>query len=364
MKINKTYKFKLQLNSQQVNRVSSWIGACRVLYNLAKETSEISYQSGKPVNYYSLAKQLTELRKEVEWINDVPVHTCQDVIERYDKAMKNFFSGRAKYPRWAKKGQYNSITLKSVKQDSYNRLKLPKLGSIKYFASQEIKGQLRRATITKEVDGYYISVLTQQELSVLPNLNENQAGIDMGISFFAVTSDGEYIDNQRFLKTTLPELRRQQRKLSRKIKRSNNWYKQLKVVQRLHKKVSNQRKDFLHKLSTRLVKENGLIAIESLNIKGMVKSRLAQAISDVAWGEFHRQLEYKASWYGSQFEKVDAKYTSQECSKCGHIAKGNRLTQSQFKCVSCGHSANADEDASKVILGRAMSTLTKRKAVA
>lgn len=355
-----TYKFKLKLTSVQEEKLIRWIGVCRYIYNIAKEARECAYKAhGINWSYYDLCKQLTELRQE-DWIKEIPVHTEQDVLERLEMSFKNFFDGRAKYPKWASKDKYNSITFKSVKQDTHNRVKLPKIGSVKYFASREMMGDLKRATIIKEVDGFYICITAKQEVSACHDAQfcENQAiGIDAGISCFAVTSDGEYIENPRFLKTTLPELRRQQRSLSRKKKGGLNRDRQRQKVAKLHQKVSNQRKDFLHKTSTGLVSKSNTIIVENLNIKGMVRSSLGQAISDVAWGSFQTMLEYKCDRDGRTFLKVNPAYSSQECSVCGHTSKDNRLTQSQFKCVSCGHTANADEDAAKVILGRGTSYL-------
>lgn len=364
MRITKTYKFKLRLTKPQEATIHRWIQTCCYLYNVAKEAREEGYRNGKPINYYGLAKQLTDVRAEFDWVRELPAQTEQDVLERLESAYQNFFSGRAKYPRWAKKGKYNSITFKSVKVDTHNRVKLPKIGSLKYFASQELVGELRRATIIEEADGYYICILTKQEIVPIEVPNENQVGIDMGISYFAVTSGGEYIENPHFLKNSLGKMRVEQRSLARKRQGSNSRAEQKVKVARLHQTVRRQRMDFLHKLSTRVVQDNNLIVVEDLNIKELAKSSVFSGhISDVAWGEFHRQLEYKSQWNGRDFIKVDPAYTSQECSHCGHIDEENRLTQSQFCCMSCGHLANADEDAAKVILGRGTTDVSKRRQI-
>lgn len=365
--ISKTYKFKLKLTSNQENHIDRMIGSCRVVYNLAKETKEYAYKSrGVSLSAYNLMKQLTDLKYEVEWLKETPAQTLQDSIERLDKAYKSFFKGGG-YPKWAKKHKYNSITFKQVKQDTYNRVKLPKIGSVKYFFSQEMKGELRRATIIKENNNYYICILTKQEVSDLPYVSYDsqvEIGLDMGISYFCVTSQGQYFDNPRYLQNSLKQLRIENRSLARKKLSSNNWYKQKLVVGKLHTKVKNQRNDFLNKVSTQLIKENGLIAIENLNVKGMIKSRLSQSISDVAWGKFFEQLEYKAEWYDRKVIRINPAYTSRECSKCGYTSKENRKTQSKFECVSCGFESNADFNASKNILGRALSSVSKREALA
>lgn len=171
----------------------------------------------------------------------------------------------------------------------------------------------------------------------------------MGIKYFCVTSDAEFIDNPKFLEKQLKKLRVENRKLSRQKKSSSRWHKQVNVIARLHKKVTNARRDFLHKKSTYFATNYQRVGIEDLQITKMVKGILSRHINDVAWGAFFIMLEYKVT----NLVKVNPSYTSQECSKCGHTCKENRVTQSIFKCVSCGHESNADLDAAKVIEGRA-----------
>lgn len=384
MTITKTYKFKLKSTVAQEKYFSDCISHCRYLYNVAKEAKEWAYKSyGLTLNYYDLANELPILKKQEPWLKEVPSQTLQDVLTRLDLAFKSFFKGGG-YPSWAKKHKYNSITFKSIKQDTYNRVILPKIGSVKYFASQQIKGKLCIATVIKELDGYYICIVAKQEMEpVLKSISESHAiGIDMGISYFSVTSDGQFIDNPRFLKTELQRLRSEQRSLARKVKFSNNWYKQKEKVQKLYLKIKRKRLDFLHKLSTRLVKENDTIIVENLQLKNMTKnskgtaeshgknvaakSGLNRSLLDLGAGIFFNQLEYKSKWKGKNFLKVNPAYTSQECSKCGHTSKNNRKNQSKFECESCGHTANADLDASEVIKLRGLekSSVTKRKAIA
>jgi len=362
--INKTYKFKLKLTNNQKNRIDNWINTCRAVYNLALETKSTTYKSHRiSLSCFDLIKQLFELRNEFDWIKDVPYGSLQDVIERLDKAYISFFKGRG-FPKFIDKARYNSITFKLIKIDTHNRVKLPKIGSIKYFNSQEIKGELRRATITRENNNYYISILTKQKTSDLPYLCDSQTkiGLDMGITNFLVTSDGEYINNPRFLEKSLKQLRVEQRSLERKTQGSSNYYKQNKVVSKLYNKTKNQRKDFLDKFSTKLVLENDLLAIEELGVEGMRKDKnVSRLISDVGWGMFFEKLKYKTDWYGGCIEGVNPAFTSQTCNICGYIDKKNRLTQSKFKCIKCGYEENADLNASKNILDRALSNLRERE---
>jgi len=221
VQINKTYKYKLKLTKTQQNTVDSWLHTCRAIYNLALDTKIYAYRSNKiSLSYYDLIKQLTELKREkgYEWVKEVPSQSLQDVLERLDKAYQTFFR-RGGFPKFSKKSKYRSITLKnnnnSLRKDGHNRITLPKLGSIKYFWSREIEGEIRRATIIKEVDGYYISVLTKQEIDVNPiEFNsENQAiGIDVGVKYFLVSSDGEFVENPQFLQSHKKQMRILQRK--------------------------------------------------------------------------------------------------------------------------------------------------------
>ncbi len=360
VEIIKTYKYKLKLTKDQAKRVDSWIHTSRFVYNLALEIKIHVYNSRKiNLSFYDLSKQLTGLRKEYNWVKDVPFATLQDAIERLDKSYKKFFKG-AGFPKFINKDKYKSIAFKTVKERD-GKIVLPKLGSVKYFNSRPIKGELRRATIIKENNNYYISVLTKQERETTVRTHDRQVGIDVGVSFFLTLSNGEQVENPRHILKYEKQLRIEQRSLARKVKGSKSRQKQKLKVSKLHEKIRNVRKDFLHKQSTEITNRFDLIAVEALKVKNMMKfGYLSKHIADVSWGEFFRQLEYKSDWYGNTFVKVDPKYTSQTCNDCGSIDKKSRISQSKFVCTSCGTESNADINASKNILGRAMSSLTER----
>jgi len=328
------------------------------VYNVAKETKEVAYQSGVTLSENNLSKQLTEAKKEFPWLADVHSQTLQSVIEQLDNSYKNFFSGRAKYPKWASKRLWKSF---SFKQGNVTRANpkgtlrqtdkgfiLPKFGEVKVFNNRVVDGQIKIARLIKKAGSIYLHVEAKIEDKVYCT-NENQVGIDMGVTFFAVTSDGEYVDNPKFLGRQLKKLRVEQRKLSRKFKKgerqSKNFYKQVKVVARLHKKVADARKDFLHKQSTHFATNYSTVMHEDLKIKPMIKSEYSKYINDVSWGAFFEMLYYK-----TKVIKVNPAYTSQTCSVCGHVDKDNRKTQDRFKCTACGHSENADFNAAKNIL--------------
>ncbi len=352
----KTYTYKVYNNEKAEHKFNKWLGVTRCVFNLAKETKEISYKCGVSLTGYDLAKQLTECKKEFSWLKEVNAQTLQETIERLDASFKNFFSKRAKYPKWAKKRNWKSFGFKQGIRQTEKGFYLPKFGNIKVHNYKRIEHEIKTARLVKKADGIYLHITIEIPNKAYCN-NENQVAIDMGIKYFLVTSDGEFIDNPRFLQKQLKKLRVEQRKLSRKKKFSNRWKKQVGVIGRLHKKVVDCRKDFLHKQSTYLATTYGNIAIENLMISKMIVGNYSKHISDVSWGAFFEMLKYKAN----NLVKVNPAYSSQECSKCSHTCKENRITQSLFKCVKCGHEANADLDAAKIIEGRAFPNNRERR---
>lgn len=358
MKLIKTYKYKLKLTNTQKQLVDEYINTSRCLYNLALETRLYAYSSHKVYwNYYDLSSQLTELRKEFDWIRKLPSNTCQDVLERQEKAFKSFFKGGG-FPKFAKKDKYNSVTFKNVKQHTRNRFKIEKLGSIKYFNSRDIEGKIQRATITRKNNNYFISVTVKQNVEPL-KINENSIiGIDLGITKLATLSNGNSYDNIKTLEKYQYKLRIEQRSLSRKKKGSNSRYKQKIKVNKLHNKISNIRKDYLHKITTEITNQYDNVIIEDLNISKMLSNKtLSKSISDASWGMFKEMLEYKSK----NLVKINPAYTSQTCNECGTVDKKSRISQSEFVCTSCGNIDNADVNASKNILREGISQISQRK---
>ena len=379
----KSYKYKLKTNHKQAEKLNAWINTCRAVYNLALQTKIEAYQTRfvvtsektKPLSLtkFDLIKQLPSLKKEFEWIKDVPSQAMQNVIERMDKAYQSFFKGGG-FPKYAKKGVYKSILFKQGIRYSSKHITLPKIGKIKYFNSKNIpdNSTVKNAIVSKEVDGYYISLVIEQiteKKHFDPKSNNQAVGLDIGVNLFYALSNGQIKENPRILKSFESELRIAQRALARKIKRSNNWYKQVENIKKIHLKIKRIRQDFSQKASTQLIENFSQIAVENLKLKNMTKSSkgdqenhgkmvkqksgLNRVILDVGIGEFFRQLEYKSKWYDREFVKVDPKYTSQTCNICGHKSKENRKTQAKFECVNCGHKENADVNAAKNILARA-----------
>ena len=341
----------------QKERLSSWVGACRYVFNLAKETKEYAYKAyGISLSYNDLQNQLPQLKTEA-WIKDVPGQTLQNAVKRMDLAYQSFFRG-AGYPKWAKKDHYNSITFPQNVKVIGNRVKLPKLGGVRFFNSRPIAGKIKTATVSRTVSGWYISITCEVDRAAnrqepLPE-SDQRIGVDMGLSHLAITSEGELIENPRHTKKYERQLRVAQRSLSRKVRGSNNRAKQKRTVARLHEKIRNTRKDCHHKVSSRLVSENQAIVVEDLAVSNMVKNRrLSKAISDAGWSQFTTILEYKCNWYGREFVRVPPAYSSRDCSSCGHRTEKMPLNIRFWTCPQCSAEHQRDVNAAKNLLGRA-----------
>lgn len=356
----RTYKRKLILNKSQEQRIASWIGTCRYVYNVALEIQIQSYKAfQKKLHKFELMKQLTEI-KDIEWIADVPSQTLQNVIDRLDRSYQNFFrtykSGGG-FPKFANKHKYKSILLKSLKVNQHSVI-LPKIGKVRMFKDASIEGNPKTATIIKEPTGYFICIQCE-DVPQKFNSESQAIGLDLGISHFCVDSSGNFVSNLRHFKKHERRLRIENRALSRKKKGSNRWKNQAKKLAILHHKISNVRKDFLHKESTRIAKKYATVYMEDLNIKGMSKNHhLSKHILDCGWGEFKSMLEYK-----TKVVLVNPKYTSQRCSRCGEVDKNSRLSQSEFCCTSCGYISNADVNAAQNILSKGIALGRQRESI-
>lgn len=356
----RTYKRKLILSKSQEQRISSWIGTCRFVYNMALDIQIQSYKAyQKKIHKFELMKQLTEI-KDIYWISDVPSQSLQNVIERLDRSYQNFFRTFKKgggFPKFANKHKHKSILLKHIKVNQISVI-IPKIGKLRIFKDALIIGVPKTATIIKEPTGFFICI----QCDNVPNkLNsENQAiGLDMGISHFCIDSNGNFISNPKHFKKYERKLRSENRSLSRKKKGSNSWVRQAKKLSLLHHTISNVRKDFLHKESTKIAKNYSTVFMEDLNIKNMSKNKnLSKHILDAGWGMFKTMLQYKTT-----VVLVNPKYTSQTCSECGEVDKNSRLSQSEFVCTSCGHISNADFNAALNILSRGTALSRQRKSI-
>ncbi|WP_457626895.1 RNA-guided endonuclease TnpB family protein, partial [Persephonella sp.] len=326
-------------------------------------------EQGTKWNYYEYKKKLPQLKEEYPYLKQANSQSLQESVKNLDRAYKNFFEGRAEFPKFKKKKSKQTIHIPQhfeIKRASKKKglLKIPKLKTkIPIKMHRQIEGKIRSISITKTPDGrYYLNVLTKREIKPLKSTNKT-AGVDVGIKEFAIIYDGEntyHIENPKYLQEAEKKLIKLQRQLSRKQKGSKNYEKARQKVAKQHQKIVNQRKDFLHKVSSAITKQYDAIVVESLNIKGMIQNeKLSKQIADVSWYEFMRQLEYKARWYGRQIIKADRFYpSSKTCSVCGY--KNDQLTLSvrKWQCPVCKTVHDRDENASKNLYKVGLTHLT------
>lgn len=339
----KAFKYRIYPNQEQEVLLSKHFGHCRFLWNLALETKTNAYLSAK-VNYsrFDLQKQLVELKKECEWLKEVNSQSLQSVLQNLDLAYKKFFKG-AGFPKFKSKHDKQSFHIPQNVKVEGGKLVIPKFNKqgINIKLHRPLRGTIKSATITRTSTGkYFVSILCDTGIECPPKtevIEDTTVGIDLGIKGFAVTSDGEVITNPKLLRNCIDRLKVLQRRASKKKKGSSNRKKANKRVALLHEKIKNQRQDFLHKVSSRLVSENQTICLENLDVSNMMKNHcLAQAISDVSWSEFNRMVEYKAEWYGVNIIRIGRFAPSSKTCECGSINKDLKLSDRVWKCKSCG----------------------------
>ena len=366
----KAYKFRIYPTEEQEIFFAKTFGCVRKVYNLMlndrkKAYEEVKNDPSKKMIFPTPAKY----KEEFPFLKEVDSLALANAQLHLDKAYKNFFRDKSVgFPRFkSKKNPVQSYTTNNqngtVALIDSKFIKVPKLKSlVRIKLHRQPKGMIKSATVSRHSSGkYYISLLCKEEISELPKTN-SAIGIDLGITDFAILSDGQKIDNHKFTSKMEKKLKREQRKLSRRallakkkgipLSEAKNYQKQKRKVARLHEKVMNQRTDFLNKLSTEIIKNHDIICIEDLNVKGMLRNhKLARSISDVSWSSFVAKLQYKADWYGREIIKVDQWFpSSQICSECGHKDGKKSLDIREWTCPICHTHHDRDINASINIL--------------
>ena len=376
--VKKAYKFRIYPTLEQVIFFLKNFGCVRKIYNLMLDDRKKGYEEYKATGIKTEYLTPAKYKEEYPYLKEVDSLALANAQINLEKAFKNFLKNKDfGFPKYkCKSNPVQSYTTNNQNtiyiNDSY--IKLPKLKSlVKIRLHREIKGIIKSVTISKNnLDHYFVSILCEEEIEELPKTNKN-IGIDLGIKEFATMSDCTKVENLKLSKEYEKKLEREQRKLSRrckvakdsnkKLSDSKNYQKQKKKVAKIHNKIRNKRKDFVNKLSTKIINNHDIICIEDLNIKGMLKNhKLAKSISDVSWSEFVRQLEYKANWYGRKIVKVPTFYpSSKTCSSCGSIKETLTLSERIYHCECCELEIDRDYNASINILKKGLEILKEEK---
>lgn len=350
--ILKAIKYRLHPTKLQAELLDKHIGACRFIYNLALETKQMAWASARVnLSCFDLINQLPDLKKECKWLKEVNSQSLQDSILNLDSAYTNFFKGKTKFPVFKSKTKCKkSFGLQQNIIINGSIISFPKFKKgIKAVIHRKFDGKIKSGVVSKTATGkYFISIVfeTIGELPVKPKVTEeNTIGVDLGVKTFATLSNGQVIENPKHLKKALPKLKYIQRKYSK--------YKGKRTKQKLailHEKVANRRNDFLHKVTKKLIDENQAIALETLNVDGMMKNpKLSQVIQDVSWGKFNEILRYKSEWKGVNVLRIGRFEPSSKMCHCGVVNKELKLSDRKWTCKSCGSINDRDSLAAQNI---------------
>lgn len=356
----KTYRYRIYPTKEQKEKIEYTLNLCRYLYNNALEQRILAYKKyKKSISYNMQQNELPLVKQVLPEYKEVHSQVLQDVLKRLDKAFQNFFrrlgtNDKAGFPRYKGKNRYHSFT---YPQSGFviegDKLRLSKIGNIRINLHRKLVGEPKTCTIVRKNDKYYVALVCEVEKPQV-TLTNKVVGIDLGVAHLAITSDGEFFDNHKYLRKSEKQLKRLQRIVSKRKKGSNRRRKAVRLLAKKHEQIANQRKDRNHKISRILVDRYDLIVFENLNIKGMVKNKhLAKSIHEVAWKQLIEFTTYKAENAGKEVKLVDPRNTTQICSSCGAIVK-KTLAEREHRC-DCGYVAHRDVNSAINILKRGLS---------
>jgi putative transposase len=360
MLIQRGYKYKILPTKEQEESLLQCGGNTRFLWNYVLKINQDYYkETGKFKFYHELAVSLPKLKEEYPFLKESFSQSLQMVLRHFDKALKDSFKKEKGFPSFKKKMLLNdSFTCPQKWRLGRGFVFIPKIGEVKWIKHRAMKGKPKSITISQDGDKWYCSVLCEYTIPDKAKECDNIVGCDVGLKEFAILSDGTVISNPRHTKKYENKLAKEQRKLSKKQKGSKNRFKQRLKVRKIHNKIRDTRKDFLHKTSNSIAKNYDGIFVEDLNIKGMMKNHcLAKSIGDVSWSEFNRQLEYKCKWSFKYYLKIGRfEPTSKTCSNCGCVQE-MPLSKRIFDCPDCGISIDRDLNASLNIRNIGLNTV-------
>jgi putative transposase len=357
MLVFKCFKFRFRPDLNQLAKLDRWENSLRFLWNIGNEQRFAGLAKCKKDKKYpsfaSQQKELTDLRSELPWLNDVPRHACARVLSDLENAWQRWFSKSSGRPKFKKKLSTISITETDNKawQIRGKFIKFSKLGLIRTIFHRPVEGKPKVCTLKRDVDKWYVYITCEVEVNAASSGSKPTIGLDLGINNFVTDSNERAVPNPRFLERRMLLVVKRQRKWNRKNKGSKNKEKARIQLARTHRKVRRQREFFLHSESSYYANNHSMVGIENLNVKGMVKSTFSRGILDSGWAIFSDMLSYKIRWTGGSLVEVPAAYSSQTCSSCAHVDSNSRSAE-QFHCTKCGYKAHADVNAAKIVHSR------------